>query len=208
MNFRLFPVVLACAAFLSLSAGGGVKPSETLALWPAGVPGETNRLAPESDLSKPTDNLIAGKPIIRLGNVSIPTITVFRPSSRKNTGAAVLVFPGGGYSILALDLEGTEVCEWLNSIGVTAVLLKYRVPKRDTNMAYAAPLQDAQRAIGIVRHRAKDWGIDPARIGVVGFSAGGHGYGLRRTREPVTGWPGVAADWMRSRKMLSNHETH
>ncbi|HZL42433.1 MAG TPA: hypothetical protein VFD66_04060 [Verrucomicrobiae bacterium] len=89
-----------------------MKPSEPLALWPGGVPGETNRLAPERDMSKPTDNLIAGKPIIRLGNVSVPTITVFRPSSRKNTGAAVLVFPGGGYSILAMDLEGTEVCEW------------------------------------------------------------------------------------------------
>lgn len=86
----------------------------------------------------------------------------------------MLVFPGGGYNILALDLEGTEVCEWLNSIGVTAVLVKYRVPVRKDLPRYAAPLQDAQRAIGITRRHAAEWGIDPNRLGVMGFSAGGH----------------------------------
>src|SRR5262249_30095163 len=92
----------------------------------------------------------------------------------KDTGAAALVFPGGGYSILALDLEGTEICEWLNSIGVTGVLVKYRVPARPGQPKWAAPLQDAQRALGIVRGRAAELGLDPKRIGVVGFSAGGH----------------------------------
>ena len=86
----------------------------------------------------------------------------------------MIVFPGGGYNILAMDLEGTEVCEWLNSIGVNCAVLKYRVPARPGGPRYAAPLQDAQRAIGMVRSRAEEWGIDPHRIGVLGFSAGGH----------------------------------
>ena len=86
----------------------------------------------------------------------------------------MLVFPGGGYNILALDLEGTEICEWLNTLGVTAVLVKYRVPARAGQPRYAAPLQDAQRAIGMVRQRAGELGLDVKRIGVLGFSAGGH----------------------------------
>jgi len=86
----------------------------------------------------------------------------------------VLVCPGGGYHILAMDLEGTEVCDWLNSIGVTAVLLKYRVPKREGLERHTAPLQDAQRALGLLRSRAKEFSLDPQRIGAIGFSAGGH----------------------------------
>src|SRR5205823_5115902 len=89
-------------------------------------------------------------------------------------GAAVLVCPGGAYRILAMDLEGTEICHWLNSIGVTAGLLKYRVPKQEGDDTHALPLQDAQRALGVMRHRSSEWGIDPKRIGVMGFSAGGH----------------------------------
>jgi acetyl esterase/lipase len=112
--------------------------------------------------------------IIRLGNVSVPTITLFKPAAEKDTGAAVVVCPGGAYSILAYNLEGTEICQWLNSRGVTGVLLKYRVPSRKGLEKHSAALQDVQRAIGIVRHRAKEWKIDPARIGVLGFSAGGH----------------------------------
>src|SRR4029078_4904540 len=126
------------------------------------------------DTTKPTDELIAGKRVIRLGNVSKPTIDVYLSPSDKNTRAAVLVCPGGGYHILAMDLEGTEVCEWLNSIGVTGVLLKYRVPVRKGRPRFEAPLQDAQRAIGLVRQHATEWGIDPARVGILGFSAGGH----------------------------------
>jgi acetyl esterase/lipase len=138
-------------------------------LWPGCAPGETNAASTGRDMSKPGDGLVAGKPVIRLGNVSQPSITIYRPPAGKNTGAAVVVCPGGGYNILAWDLEGTEVCDWLNSIGVTGVLLKYRVPKRDDG-----PLQDAQRALGLVRHRAPELGIDPRRIGVLGFSAGAH----------------------------------
>ena len=125
-------------------------------------------------MTKPNDNLVAGKPLIRLGNVSHPTLTIYRAPARKNTGAAILVCPGGGYNILALDLEGTEVCAWLNSIGVNAALLKYRVPKRAGQDRHVAPLQDAQRAFGMLRQRAPEFGIDPRRIGVLGFSAGGH----------------------------------
>jgi acetyl esterase/lipase len=143
-------------------------------LWPGTAPGDTGAIGEENDVTKPSDNLVVGKPVIRLGNVSKPTIAIYRPPSDKDTGSAVLVCPGGGYNILAMDLEGTEVCAWLNSIGVTGVLLKYRVPKRAGLPPHAAPLQDAQRALGMIRHRAKDFGLDPNRLGVLGFSAGGH----------------------------------
>jgi len=143
-------------------------------LWPGTAPGETKDLGKEQDTTKPTDNLVAGKRVIRLGNVSKPTLTIYKPSKSKDTGAAVLVCPGGAYYILALDLEGTEVCEWLNSIGVTAALLKYRVPRRPGLEKHAAPLQDAQRAMSLLRHRAPQLGIDPRRLGVLGFSAGAH----------------------------------
>jgi acetyl esterase/lipase len=112
--------------------------------------------------------------VIRLGNVSTPTLSIYRPAKEKDTGAAVVVLPGGGYNILAMDLEGVEVCEWLNSIGVTGVLVKYRVPARQGRPRGTAPLEDAQRAVGIVRSRAKELGIRPDRIGVLGFSAGAH----------------------------------
>ncbi len=119
------------------------------------------------------DNLIAGKPLIRLGNVSSPTLTLYTPA-KNNTGAAVVVFPGGGYRILAIDLEGTEVCDWLNTAGITCALVKYRVPDTGPYPKSAAALQDAQRAVGLVRSRAAEWHLDPKRIGVLGFSAGAH----------------------------------
>lgn len=161
-----------------LAAGqdaGGPKPVRTMAvLWPNGAPGEKGDIGVEADTTKPNGDLIAGRRVIRLGNVSVPTLTVYYPDKAKRTGAAVVVFPGGGYNILAMDLEGTEVCEWLNSIGVTGVLVKYRVPGRKGLPKYAAPLQDAQRALSLVRVHAAEWGIDPHRVGVLGFSAGAH----------------------------------
>ncbi len=155
-------------------AAGAAFAAAPIPIWPNGAPGETGAIGAEHDTTKPTDNLVAGKPVIRLGNVSTPTITLYRAPKEKDTGAAVIVFPGGGYNILAMDLEGTEVCGWLNSIGVNCALLKYRVPARPGGPRYAAPLQDAQRAIGLVRYHAREWQLDPQRIGVLGFSAGGH----------------------------------
>ena len=143
-------------------------------LWPGDAPGEKVDIEEEFDTTKPTDNLIAGRRLIRLGNVSKPSMTIMKPAPEKDTGAAVVIFPGGGYNILAWDLEGTEVAEWLNKNGITGIVVKYRVPKRVDRENYAAPLQDAQRAMGIVRANAKEWGLDPDRIGTLGFSAGGH----------------------------------
>jgi acetyl esterase/lipase len=100
-------------------------------------------------------------------------LTLFAPKG-KNTGAAVVVFPGGGYKILAIDLEGTEVCDWLSSRGITCVVLKYRVPDTGPYPESDEALQDAQRAVGMVRAHAAEWKIDPKRVGVLGFSAGGH----------------------------------
>jgi acetyl esterase/lipase len=144
------------------------EPAQVVLLW-TDVPAEKGDLGEERDITKPTDNQVAGKPVIRLGNVSKPSIAIYRPPKDKDTGAAVVVCPGGAYRILAMDLEGTEVCEWLNSLGLTGVLLKYRVPKREGLEKHTAALQDAQRALGLVRHRATEWGLDPKRIGVLGF---------------------------------------
>src|SRR6266850_2216200 len=150
------------------------EPAKVIELWNGPAPGDKGDIGEEADTTKPADRPVAGKPVIRLGHVSKPTIAVYRPPAGKDTGAAVMVCPGGAYQILAMDLEGTEVCDWLNSIGVTGVLLKYRVPKRAGVEKHTAALQDAQRALGIVRSRAKEWNLDPKGIGVLGFSAGGH----------------------------------
>jgi len=126
----------------------------------------------EHDLSRPGEELVAGKEVIRLADITNPTIKIFTP--KNPNGTAVIVCPGGGYGILALDLEGTELCTWFNSIGVTAILLKYRVPAPPGKLRYELPLQDAQRAIGLVRFNAAKWGIKQDHIGIMGFSAGGH----------------------------------
>jgi len=176
----LYPLVL-------LFASASSKP---LAIWPHGAPGNTAKLE-ERDTTTPTDKLIAGRRIIKLGGISNPTITVYPAPKGNNTGTAVLVFPGGGYNILAMDLEGTEVCEWLNSIGITGVLLKYRVPARAGTPRAGAPLQDAQRAIRLVRAHAKEWGVNPEKSGALGFSAGAHLAALlsnqyaKKTYEPL-----------------------
>jgi acetyl esterase/lipase len=119
--------------------------------------------------------LVGGRPWTYVDRVSRPTMTVYSPAGH-NTGAAVVVFPGGGYNILAIDLEGTEACDWLTARGITCVLLKYRVPcvKTGPYRDCRTALEDAQRAVGLVRFQAARWHIDPHRIGVLGFSAGGH----------------------------------
>jgi acetyl esterase/lipase len=158
----------------AIIATAETSPRPAVELWPSTAPGEAKQLDPETNISKPGEGLVGGRSVIRLANVSRPTLTVYSPPAHRNTGAAVLVCPGGGYNIHANDLEGTEVCEWLNTIGVTGVLLKYRVPRRDGREKHDAPLQDASRAIRLTRQHASEWGIDPNRIGVLGFSAGGH----------------------------------
>ena len=145
----------------------------TLNLWPNAAPGPPANPAPEKDTTTAKDNLIAGRPLVRLGHVSTPTLTFYAPKGR-NTGAAVIVFPGGGYQILAIDLEGSEVCDWLTGAGIACVLLKYRVPDTGPYPKSSAALQDAQRAVGVVRLHAADWHIDPQHVGVLGFSAGAH----------------------------------
>ncbi|MCW5560184.1 MAG: alpha/beta hydrolase [Verrucomicrobiae bacterium] len=178
--------LLAVGALISPQAEA---PATPVPLWSGKAPGETKALDPEKDISKPGEGLVAGKPLIRLGNISEPTLQVFRPPAHLDNGSAVVVCPGGGYHILALDLEGTEVCEWLNSIGVTGILLKYRVPKREGRPPHEAPLQDVQRALHLTRHHAADWGIRPDRIGVLGFSAGGHLAALASTRFASAAYP-------------------
>jgi acetyl esterase/lipase len=161
-----FAAVLVSAS--ALPAFGQAPP--TLDVWPGKPPGETGEIGEEKIL----DNKPGEGRVKRVANVTKPTITIYRPAKDKDTGTAVLICPGGGYNILAMDLEGEEVASWLNSIGVTGIVLKYRVPRRKDQPAHVAPLMDAQRAMSIVRSRAKEWGINPERIGILGFSAGGH----------------------------------
>jgi acetyl esterase/lipase len=161
------------------------SPGHTQApIWPGTVPDAQPAPGPE-DYAAGTGGGIAGRKVYEVRNVTRPTMTVYSPQG-KNTGAAVVVFPGGGFEILAIDLEGTEVCDWLTSKGITCVLLKYRVPG-DGGYAKSAPypksgpypespmaLEDAQRTLGLMRLHAAEWHIDPHKIGVLGFSAGGH----------------------------------
>lgn len=155
---------------------------QQLSLWPGTPPDAQPMPGPETAALR-TEHLIAGKPWLAVSNVSRPTLTVYAPKG-KNSGAAVLVFPGGGFEVLAMDLEGSEACDWLTSHGITCVLLKYRVPSlpydwhtKDRPDDFVVPrhaLEDAQRAMGLVRLHAKAWHIDPHKLGVMGFSAGGY----------------------------------
>ncbi len=174
-RFMLFLVFVATALGAAAQDSRWPPPANltTIPLWPHDAPGAPANPAPEGNTTTATDRIVAGKPVIRIGNVSSPTLTDYPPKS-ANSGAAIVVFPGGSYKVLAIDLEGTEVCDWLNSAGVTCVLVKYRVPGTGPYPKSDAALQDAQRAVGIVRQHAAEWHIDPKRIGVLGFSAGAH----------------------------------
>ena len=149
----------------------------SLPLWPNGTPEYKFNSNGENILDKEftaqSDRMVAGRKFTYIKEVSKPTLTVYRPAT-KNTGAAVLVFPGGAYQRLAYDLEGSEVCDWLNSIGMTCVLVKYRVPFEHHFPEQVEDLEDAQQAMRITRSHAAKWNIDPQRIGALGFSAGAH----------------------------------
>jgi acetyl esterase/lipase len=157
---------------VALSAATLAQAQQTIPIWPNGAP-DHQIDGPPKDITLPTDRLVKGKPLAHLTNIGNPTLALYKPA-KNNTGAAVVVFPGGGYRILAYDLEGTEVCTWLNSIGVTCVLAQYRVPYTDRFPENPADLEDAQQAMRITRAHAAEWHIDPQRIGILGFSAGGH----------------------------------
>lgn len=164
--------LLALCAFALISNLNAAEKPTIVDVWPGKPPGEMMDAAP--DVVQPTK---AGEdsPTLRIASVTKPTISIFKPA--KPNGAAVVIAPGGGYNILAWDKEGEEVAQWLNTLGVTGIVLKYRVPRRPGDPKGEPPLgpkQDAQRAISLVRSKASEWGIDPKKIGMLGFSAGGH----------------------------------
>lgn len=153
-------VLFLCLLFMS-SISRAQSPAQTLTVWPGKPPGAAQDVQEKWDKKKVT-------------NVTRPTLEVFRPEKDKDTGVAVIVCPGGGYQALMMDYEGEDVAHWLNTIGVTGIVLKYRVPAPQGAPKWEPALQDAQRSVSIVRSNAKEWGIDPSRIGMLGFSAGGH----------------------------------
>jgi acetyl esterase/lipase len=167
--------------FLSIAwpAAAADKPL-VVELWPDKIPDATADLGPEKVRMSPKltkKEVEVTEPTRLLTNVTKPTITIYRPAKEKDTGTAMLICPGGGYWDLYWELEGEEVAAWLNSQGITGIILKYRVPRQpDEPKGEPAkrPLQDAQRAVSLVRSKAKEWSIDPKRIGMIGFSAGGH----------------------------------
>jgi acetyl esterase/lipase len=180
--------VFVVAVFVAFAFGGvsaqttawQPSPGHTqVPIWPGAGPHAQPVVGPEVTKTTGKESLVAGRPWIYIERVSQPTMTVYPPQG-KNTGAAVVVFPGGGYQILAIDLEGTEVCDWLTPKGITCVLLKYRVtdvgpyPKSGPYPESPMALEDAQRTVGLVRFQAAQWRIDPHKIGVLGFSSGGH----------------------------------
>lgn len=151
-------LVLLVASLTGASVAGGASGGQEIPLWPGSPPGD-QPLAVEETYADG-----------RVENVRIPTLTVFLPPPERATGAGVVICPGGGYWLLAIDHEGYEVARWLNSLGVAAFVLKYR----HRYFRHPIPLWDAQRAIRTVRAKAEQWRVDPRRVGILGFSAGGH----------------------------------
>jgi len=164
--------VFALPALASILLASAVQAQTVLPLWPHGTPEPAQTTEPETDVTKPTDGLISGRRTARLTNVTNPTLSVYL--AHNGNGAAALVFPGGSYTRLAWNGEGTDACEWLNSMGVTCLLVKYRVPEKGRYPDNPADLEDAQQAMRLARAHAAEWHIDSNRIGVVGFSAGGN----------------------------------
>ncbi len=166
-------------AFLPCHASAADSPV-VIPLWPDAAPDEPGTIGPEKVVMSPKltpKEVVVTESTRMITNVTKPTLTIYRPAKEKDTGTAMLICPGGGYWNLYWELEGEEVAAWVNSQGITGIILKYRVPRRPDDVKgepARRPLQDAQRAVSLVRARAKEWGVDPSRIGMVGFSAGGH----------------------------------
>src|SRR5215469_4067271 len=165
MKFKAFAIVLS----LQLSGAAYVFAQQVVPLWPHGTPEPPQTTEPEKDMLDSS-----GHPTHRLTNITQPSMTVFLPSHSMGFTSAAVVFPGGGYRRLAWDIEGMDVCHWLNSIDMACLLVKYRVPEQGHYPENKADLQDAQQAMRVARQHAAEWHINPARIGVIGFSAGGN----------------------------------
>lgn len=172
-SWRLLYTLLPIAVML-WSAGALVAQQRTIPLWPEGPPEPTHFDRPEYDPTTSADRIKAGKVTVRVTDVSQPEMLVSLPEASRAVHVGVVVFPGGGYEHLAWNIEGTEVCDWLNSIGVGCAAVKYRVPEKGRFPDNPADFEDAQQAIRIFRSHAKEWNVEPDRIGVAGFSAGGN----------------------------------
>lgn len=186
LSMRLNGLAFAFSLILPLAALPANAQQKVLSLWPHATPEPAVTTEPEKDVTTDKDALFDGRRSARLTNITKPTMTVYPPTHVPNSGAAALVFPGGGYVRLAWNGEGTDTCNWLNSLGITCLLVKYRVPQPPLPPgAPPAPghypphypddpadLEDAQQAMRLARQHAAEWHIDPSRIGVIGFSAG------------------------------------
>lgn len=161
-------------ALLFVLVSTAAAQQHTLELWPNGNPEPSTVVGPEIDPTTDANRMVSGMVAVRVTNVSRPNLAVYLPDPARNSGAAALVFPGGSYIRLSYNLEGTEVCAWLNSIGASCVLVKYRVPEQGHYPENVEDLEDAQQAMRLTRAHAVEWRIDPNRIGAIGFSAGAH----------------------------------
>lgn len=163
-------MVLAVAALAFWTSAAACNEPVVELLWPDGTPNAPAKIT--------DDEVVDRAQAIRdrhVSNVHRPSVTVYRAPTDKSTGAAVVICPGGGYGILAIDKEGHDVARWFNTFGVTGIVLKYRLPRPKGHVyGHMAPLADAQRAMRLTRARAAAWHIDPKRVGIMGFSAGGH----------------------------------
>jgi acetyl esterase/lipase len=198
MKSFIFALCLGFASFCLKAQTYVWQPSSghtQVSIWPGKPPDAHVQRVTGPESVTASKGLIGGKPVLVVSNVSQPTMTVYSPQG-TNTGVAMVVFPGGGYQVLAMDLEGTEICDWLTSRGITAILLKYRVPlERSDQYSQPTPLalEDAQRTLGLVRYHAAEWHIDPHKIGVIGFSAGGHMVAATSTNFKKRSYPAVDA---------------
>jgi acetyl esterase/lipase len=176
MIHRFLNTFVAASLYVSVYFGMATLSAadpKVIPVWPDKPPGTYPDLPAESEVTEGGTRFVAGKPIYLVTNVSKPELAIYKPEPGKDTGASVVICPGGGHRLLAYDLEGTEVATWLNSIGITGIVLKYRVPAQDKDFKCLQAMQDVQRAISLIRSQAKELGLDASRMGVLGFSAGG-----------------------------------